>query len=385
LACLVLFGTMIRGPAGAADPAGQPAATTTSPSAASLAAEDKCPAETAATVRPPAVPVGVLVRRLGDPAFAVREEAEAGIRAMGIAARGEIVLGLRSSDAEVRRRCRRLLHAVVAADFQERLQAFKADAQGRQDHRLPGWERFRRVVGTDAQSRELFVKMFEAEPGLLASGELDRATAFEAFEARLTQIQVAMHYPFAGQSRQPSLGSTAAVFFLASDPAKAPPEQLQQFVRNAAYNGEFHQAITNGPLKAGVRKLFAAWLLAPTGDGMRMSKLNDAMTLDIKEALPLALECLAPQGAGAAPGAMAGAGLKHWSIEAVARLGGQAHAARLVPFLDDPADCVTAQINNKQVTVQVRDVALAWLVHLTGQDHKDYGTPEAGKFIAGLR
>ena len=61
----------------------------------------------------------------------------------------------------------------------------------------------------------------------------------------------------------------------------------------------------------------------------------------------------------------------------------------LVPLLKDNRECMrqVMMINNKQETrvVEVRDVALAWLVELTGQDHAQYDMPEAKPWFENLR
>src|SRR5437764_1072700 len=86
-----------------------------------------------------------LVRQLGDSSFPAREEASKQLFRMGLAVKDVLVEGSRDPDLEVRRRCRELLPAVLEADRQARLDAFIADREGKQDHHLPGWQRYRKI------------------------------------------------------------------------------------------------------------------------------------------------------------------------------------------------------------------------------------------------
>ncbi len=108
---------------------------------------------------------------------------------------------------------------------------------------------------------------------------------------------------------------------------------------------------------------------------LAMQKLQIGVHYQIKEALILALDLLKdanPQ--------MAAQG-----IEGVARLGGKPYAALLIPFLKEKRELFRQpmMVNNKQVlrVVEVRDVALGWLIDLTGQDHAQYDMPDAKQWF----
>src|SRR5919106_1745186 len=88
-----------------------------------------------------------LVRELGSGSFRVRQRASRQLMELGVPAKDALIEGLKSSDAEIRDRCRRVLVGVLEEDYQARVDAFEADRQGRHEHHLPGWERFRTVAG----------------------------------------------------------------------------------------------------------------------------------------------------------------------------------------------------------------------------------------------
>ena len=113
-----------------------------------------------------------LVRQLGDDSYQVRQQAVQQLSDLGLKAQDALMAGLKDSDPQVRRQCRWILSDVMEGEFQQRVQAFLADTEDKQPHRIPGWERYPRsdrqrrrrpqAVRRDAQGR--------AEPDRVAGG-----------------------------------------------------------------------------------------------------------------------------------------------------------------------------------------------------------------------
>ena len=97
-----------------------------------------------------------LVARLGDRQFPERDAAYRELEAMGRLALPAVRAGRMSADAEVRQRCGRLSPVMETDDLGTRLMVFVADADGRYDHRVPGWELFRSAAGDTRPARDLF-------------------------------------------------------------------------------------------------------------------------------------------------------------------------------------------------------------------------------------
>ncbi len=97
-----------------------------------------------------------LVTQLGDRQFSEREAAARDLDDLGRLALPAVRAGRRSADAEIRRRCDHLAPSMEAAELAARLRVFVADAAGRYDHAVPGWELFRAAAGSDTAARELF-------------------------------------------------------------------------------------------------------------------------------------------------------------------------------------------------------------------------------------
>jgi hypothetical protein len=62
-----------------------------------------------------------------------------------------------------------------------------------------------------------------------------------------------------------------------------------------------------------------------------------------------------------------------FAILAVAKLGGKEHLPLLDPLLADETPCAEVNEGDKTYRPQVRDIALAAMIHITGQDPKAYG------------
>jgi len=338
-----------------------------------------------------AVPCGVaraqgpegaaLVQQLGDDSYPVRVRAAQQLAELGLKASEALTAGLKHVDPQVRRHCRWILADVMEADFQQRLKAFQADTEDKEDHRMPGWERYRRTVGSDAEARKLFVEMVTAESGLLESAAAGPAAAAEALSLRLQQFWRAMTTGDHRGPRMPSLGTSAAMLFVASDPQLDAQENLNEYsyLINAIQQQEFNKALTQGPLQVSARRLLAQWIARPAHENILYNKLNLALQYDLKEGLEVALR-LARNRQAAIP---------HYRVQAIGaigRWGGKDYAAVLEALMDDKSEIFRGQIgNNKEMTVQMRDVALAWLVYLTGQEHAAYGMEQAKNDFENLR
>ncbi len=65
--------------------------------------------------------------------------------------------------------------------------------------------------------------------------------------------------------------------------------------------------------------------------------------------------------------------IRQYAILTIAKFGDESHMPLLEEMLEDATVMTTQRLNNKSYQTQVRDVALAALVKLTGQDFKKFG------------
>ncbi|MBM4091820.1 MAG: hypothetical protein FJ276_20690 [Planctomycetes bacterium] len=308
-----------------------------------------------------------LVRRLGDPRFSVRKQAMNEIVRLGVDALGALEAGVRSDDREVRFRCEMALEQVRAVDFQRRLRAFAAGDDTQDNYQLPGWILFRKAVGEGPQARGLFVAMQQAEAGLLSKVDRSPELVNEALVARIDELQYSARLGDAPTNL--SLGSIAALVFVASN-ARAPlPFLSMQYVSSFLRHPNFANAIQGGSYRDILRNMLGAWLAA--GDGW-----------DSFQAIQLALQYDLPQGLAPARRILNGECnepdqpyLRCYALLTFARFGDESHVSIIEPFLDDrTAYGGSVKIDSRiKYRPQIRDVALATLLKLAGQDHREYG------------
>ncbi|MCO6459252.1 MAG: PQQ-binding-like beta-propeller repeat protein [Pirellulaceae bacterium] len=311
--------------------------------------------------------IELLVDQLGDPAFAIREAAAARLAELGEQATPGLLAALQLEDPEIQRRARRILADVLQSEHARRLADFIADSEGRHDHQLPGWDRFRTLVGDDPPARQLFIEMQQAEPALLASADAGADPAAEALELRLGEV---MAQSRSSGGKVSSLGSLAALLFVSADPElNLPLEVLNSNELMSITQPELlKDTVTNSPLSEPLRRLLGRWVLRPSGVRLLQGKLRVALEFDLPEGLELGVRTLAQKELPP--------NYRFFGVQALAKLGGVKYAARLLPLLEDKGECTRRVIrregNIELISIQIRDVTLGWLIHLTGQDHAEY-------------
>jgi len=302
-----------------------------------------------------------LVLQLGDNSFTLREEAAKRLLQLGRSAKSALVLGLKSDDLEVRKRCQELLVTVIEEDFKARLDAFIADKEGKKEHDLPGWNRYRKLIGADAQAKELFVEMAKSHGVLLEEAEASPKTAGDRYAGECQAMWQRVYQPVQGQRTPLTLGNVATLLFVGSDPEIPISEQARQQAANLLYQPAFNNAVRTGPKVAHLQKLLGGWMRQATGIAASQS-LQMAMQFNLKEGLELALKLIKDKDYA-----------NGMTLAAVGKLGSKEHLPLLEPLLKDETVITNFQFNNQAGVTQVRDIALAMTIHLNGQPIKDYG------------
>jgi hypothetical protein len=332
------------------------------------------PAEPAAEARR----ADELVSRLGDVSFPARQEASAELLRLGVSAKDALARGAGDPDPEVRRRCRDLLPAVLEADRQARVAAFLADKDGTKDPGLPGWPRYRRLAGDSTASRAFFAEMQKGEAGMFLAdcaaapeqaGELAQGLAQSLQQKLISGRRLRGGARPGASPPDPTspvpLGDVGALLFVASDPAVRMPTQATWVVPQLLYQGPARSALGGGAQPSPLRKLLGAWLNRPTDDFGLQQALHLAMNFDLKEGADLARKAV--EGKKARGQSLATA------LVALGKLGGKEQLGLVESALGDATPLGDFEFNNVKGSTEIRDVALAMAVHLSGQSHKDYG------------
>jgi hypothetical protein len=178
---------------------------------------------------------------------------------------------------------------------------------------------------------------------------------------------------------QPSLGSALAMLFVGGDPAIAVKDDVADRFRPALGCTELHNSMgvddERGKLS---RKILGRWIARDTTESIMMTNLNLAMRYNLPEALPSAIKLLERE---AAP-----KNLRYYALIIVGNYGTEAQLPIVQPLLKDTevvynqnpavrAAIAQPQQANRATAAQteMRDIALAVTIKLSGQDPKQFG------------
>jgi hypothetical protein len=331
-----------------------------------------------AKLPPTADPIGDWINQLRDDAYAARQAAAGHLLAAGMPARARLLEFVDGPDPETRAAARRLIALIDKSEFQRQLDAFAADMDGKLNLSLPGWTQFRELVGSDAASRALFVEMQRYESVLLADvfdgspGPQERL--WDDRLLRLLQWQVTAN----ARRSAPPLGSCATMFFLGSVPEAGISDRSANDLARLVQQPSILQAMQVENRHDAVRRLVIAWVVhCPNhGEQALQQRLGIALTHKLSEAVPLALAVAQsdPDFLTTHPNTRA------LAILVVGQLGQRAHVENLEPLLEDATVSLPLPAETPQgpaTNVQIRDVALAAMLQLTGQNPADYGYVDA--------
>jgi hypothetical protein len=308
-----------------------------------------------------------LIQALGNPSFSVRQRASRQLVETGIATQPLLTQALDNDDAEIRNRAAQVLRQVLEADFRTRLEAFANDAEGKSQHGLPSWDRFRLAFGDDKPARSLFVEMQRAEPGLLAALESNDKLAGELLVLRVQSVLQSIQWPQLNGGSPPSvsLGSVCTALFVSSSDGVMIGDQDASQLYNLINQPAFQSNLKLPGNSALLRKLLGMWIVHNSGSSIAYQNLMLAFNFDLQEGLDVAIKLIGGDGGGQPY-------MKQYVILAIGRFGNHEHIALVEPLLKDTSLCMPQQTNDPKQS-QIRDVALAVLVRLSGQELKDYG------------
>jgi hypothetical protein len=313
----------------------------------------------------------LLVRQLGSDSFDLREAAYAELEKLGKSAIKALEEGAKSRDPEISGRAKRLLALATRTDIEVALDAFLADKDTKHLLKLPAWDRFKKLFGEDANARALFVEMYVTEGRLLAALEREPEKFDATLNARCKQFQQPQD-KHARDDDVATMGRVVAILFAATDgrAAKKPDRvepwhyTLTEMVYRQNVQKEFRSS-------AAARKLLALYFeQRAEHPNYMLDGVNLALALEMKEMVPTVRK--------GATNKDIGDGVRATAMLALARLGSKENVKDLEPFLADTARLSFVQFDGtgeKPGFTEVRDVALAAMIILSGQDVRDYDFP----------
>jgi hypothetical protein len=343
-----------------------------------------------------------LVQQLGSEQYSEREKAELDLAKMGRLARPALLEGANTDpNQEVRSRCAVLLPKATALEIKARIDVFLADTEGRYEHDLPGWHQFRSTIrnewtlfgheiwsdrSLDKAARAAFAELIvspvnrhimmaaagpKEELGSIASARRQELYSQKfprpvVIGGRLVQPSIVR--------RDPTVEDIATLLFVETlVPSRLAPRtaSITNLITASGFGGA---ANTTGDQGKVYRALAAAWIDSRTDPVEMYQVMSVAGNMGLAEnGCRLGIRLLTMPGALGTYRGLAATNL--------ARLGKKEHIPLVEKALADTTVAYTIRenvvgrpINERQVhEVQVRDMALAVSVILSGQKLEDYG------------
>ena len=310
-----------------------------------------------------------LVEQLGDTSYAVREEAAKRLVSHGLAAKGVLKEALDDADLEVRIRAQHILACVRQSELEARLAAFIADVDGREDHNLPGWAPYKELVGGSRDARKLFAEMIRSEASLLTAYEKGSADLPQLFAARMASMQPHV-VGVVNRTNEIPAPTMATLLLIGADKIVEQNSSGMSRLYSLLNQPTARHVITAGKHASLLTELLEEWV---TSDNSTVTHFGMMLVLkyDLKEAgLQQAKKVISRHAATSSS-------ILPYAIIAVGKYGGEEHASLLESLLGNKTVCHTwtnrALKKDGSIKIQVRDVALAMILHVTGRDLARYG------------
>lgn len=313
-----------------------------------------------------------LIDQLGSTSFATRQQATRQLKQIGPTAKPALVEALTNKDAEIRHRARDILAHVLDIDLENRIAAYVADDTGTFDD-LPGLKLYQSVAGTSRSAQRMYIHAIRAEPLLLEALENDADDSAITIKARAQQLWNQFQHNRVFQpmtvDRNHYQASAAALLISISNPEIKLDDRTLYFILQhlersgltANFGSEQGEA-----LRGLIRPL-----IVRSADTAQVSQfLRLALTHKLKCGLVPAEAIIQDRESERRPFVVLQA------ILAVGKLGSREHLELLKPLLADSSSfnqAVNGRAKVKLQQLQVRDVALAVMIHLSGQNPKDFG------------
>ncbi len=338
---------------------------------ASVGAADQHPA--AANDEPTAEQ---FVEQLGAAEFAQRRQAVRRLLQLGTAARPALQAGMKHDDLEIRLESHRILVQVMQNEFDTRITAFLNGTSESVAAELPGWRLFCENVSSDRNARELYAEMLRAESDLLFALERRDKTAGQLCANRV-QALISSTVMINGRRETIPAATLATVLFVGShlqDPAmrSMPVNLLTSRIYSILCFPATQQSMCQETHAILLQQLLGGWIrtiCASSETYNHVYALQLVLKYDLQElGPPLARKVL--RDAHVATSAVPFAAI------VLARFGRPDDAELLLPHLKNEEVFHTwsnPQLKKEPIRIQVRDVVLAVLIHVSGEDPHSFG------------
>jgi len=326
-----------------------------------------------------------LVKQLGSASYRERESASRDIAKLGRSAYAPLKAAiLEEPNPEIRLRVDILLPGIEAEEMKARVSCFLTDLEGKFEHDLPGWHKFRAAAGNDRSTRELFAEVLKNKTyhNLLIAAELPANELGSMLNNHFREMQNAqnnMQFRRGGYGNgQPNSAEVAVLIFLEgmySDKDLGMNYNFGYSVSNYMHIPEIQNVMQNGrstgKYAAPLKKLVLQWLESRETSNGAQKSMNFAQQWNLPNKMKYAAKVLvAPTENG------------NWWVKQQALLTiGQSNNKEAREYLPQIAKCFddTTMIQQQvpgvgnQPNILMQDFALGVALQLTAQKPADYG------------
>lgn len=223
--------------------------------------------------------IAEMIEKLGSMQFNEREAATRQLQKAGGAALPRLREATQSKDREVRVRAEQLTKAIEERIRKSVTLRFLRETDPSLDYGMKGWKFASGIFGTTRKSKELFLQMYQADPKVTALIEEspENATAeIMNFAGRMSSNIM--------QGGDLTVGETALLLLTMYLPKIQESAAMHDLVKAATFSGAFKREIMLDPGETPARKIFGHWV----------ANVNDA---NASRAMLTARETLIPESA----------------------------------------------------------------------------------------
>jgi hypothetical protein len=306
-----------------------------------------------------------LVAQLGAKSFSLREVATQQLIEIGQPVLEQVVLLRTSTDRELRQRSQAIISEIERRSRADRLRRFIAGEELTGEMRLPGWSCMAAITSDPEDARRMWANVMQREWDLLKELEDARHNP----ETTLLQHLASLNMDRQWRKNSITMESVVALMIGAVDKSQSLPDQLAIQIYSLLNQVNASNSEASAWNRPAFRDVVGAFITRTQGPTSVYQGLTLAMRHDLgQQGLQIAERVL-----------RSGGGLPHvrqYAILSIARFGGQSHIPALEELLEDTGVFFNGKVNGsnrRRIECQVRDLALASLIHLTGRDPRAVG------------
>ena len=328
--------------------------------------------------------IAQLLEQLGADDFDTRELATAKLLGQGEEALPLLRSVAGSAPYEVRHRARLILQKIEDDKFLTLSRSFLLDLDGDNSYGLPGWDRYRQLVGSSRTSKLLFLDMIRQQPELMQLIELasprDASPAAVSALEKLASIEATRLRDNLFLMREPTIGDSVAMLMVAAVVPTQTPVEISDIIAISARRS-FEGNISKEGYRNCLRKLLSAWL-PKTHVSMAPTAMDFALQYDLAEGAGIARQHLTSNF---------DSDTRKLAFYCLAKFGNETDVPRIAPLLEDrtvvdefarsaieseihesntapPLATREPTLGSNNMVVRINDLALATSMLLLGED-----------------